>query len=62
MINGFFFQILEEIDEAIEQPNGLRERIISELHRLKMEFRQKLTEYIDDFSFKILSNIDRDMQ
>ncbi|XP_031634411.1 protein CASC1-like, partial [Contarinia nasturtii] len=55
--------ILEEIDEAIEQqPTTLRESIISELHRLKLELRHKLIEYIDDFSFKILSNIDRDMK
>lgn len=50
------------MDEAIEQPLTLKETIIEELHRLKMEFRQKLSEYIDDFSFKILSNIDRDMK
>lgn len=55
-------QILEEIDEAIEAPKALKETIIDELYRLKLEFRLKLAEYIDDFSFKILSNIDRDMK
>lgn len=40
----------------------LKQTIIEELNRLKLEFRLKLTEYIDDFSFKILSNIDRDMK
>lgn len=56
-----YFQILTEIDEAIDTPTPLKETIIDELIRLKLEFRMKLAEYIDDFSFKILSNIDRDM-
>lgn len=55
-------QILEEIDEGIEMSTTLKQTIIEELNRLKLEFRLKLTEYIDDFSFKILSNIDRDMK
>lgn len=65
IVNRFeriYSQILEEIDEAIEAPNSLKDTIIKELHRLKLEFRSKLAEYIDDFSFKILSNIDRDMK
>lgn len=40
----------------------LKPTIIEELNRLKLEFRLKLAEYIDDFSLKILSNIDRDMK
>lgn len=40
----------------------LKQTIIDELNRLKLEFRLKLSESIDDFSFKILSNIDRDMK
>lgn len=55
------FQILTEIDEAVDTPTPLKATIIDELIRLKLEFRMKLAEYIDDFSFKILSNIDRDM-
>lgn len=35
--------------------------ILEDLLLLKLEFRQKLAEYLDDFSLEILSNIERDM-
>lgn len=54
-------QILEEIDEAIADPYSLKKSIVRDLHQLKIEFRQKMAEMMDEFSFKILSNIERDM-
>lgn len=54
-------QILEEIDEAIDDPYSLKKSIVRDLHQLKIEFRQKMAEMMDEFSFKILSNIERDM-
>ncbi|KAJ6632758.1 Dynein axonemal intermediate chain 7 like [Pseudolycoriella hygida] len=53
--------ILTEIDEAIIF-SGLSKGIIKDLHVLKLTFRTSISEYIDDFTFKILSNIERDME
>lgn len=55
-------KILMEIDEALGQPAELKQHIIDDLKQLKVEYRQKLTECIDEFTFKILSNIERDMR
>lgn len=54
------FQILAEIDEAIG--TGLPRAIIKDLHVLKLTFRTSISEFIDDFTYKILSNIERDME
>lgn len=51
-----------EIDEALGQPAELKQNIIDDLRQLKVEYRQQLTECIDEFTFKILSNIERDMR
>lgn len=55
------FQILTEIDEAISF-SGSSKAIIKDLHVLKLTFRTSISEYIDEFTFKILSNIERDME
>lgn len=55
-------QILEEIEEAIEDPYSLKKSIVRDLHQLKTDFRLKMAEMMDEFSFKILSNIERDME
>lgn len=55
-------QILTEIDEALGQPADVKRNIVDDLRQLKVEYRQKLTEAIDEFTFKILSNIERDMK
>lgn len=55
-------QILAEIDEALGQPAELKRNIVDDLRQLKVEYRQKLTASIDEFTFKILSNIERDME
>lgn len=55
-------QILNEIYEAIAEPYSLTSSIVSDLNVLKCSFREKLAEHLDEFSFKILSNIERDMQ
>ena len=40
---------------------GLKKSIQDDLIALKSEYRQLLAEYIDEFAYKVLSNIDRDM-
>lgn len=55
------FQILTEIDEAIIF-SGLSRAVIKDLHVLKHTFRTSISEFIDDLTFKILSNIERDME
>lgn len=54
-------QILDEINEAIMDPFSLSSSIVKDLNRLKFEFQLKLSQFIDQFAFKILSNVDRDM-
>lgn len=57
-----YSKILDEINEAVSESSHLKESVTDELVRLKFEFRQKLSECIDEFAFKILSNIERDMR
>ncbi|XP_041771385.1 dynein intermediate chain CFAP94, axonemal isoform X2 [Anopheles merus] len=53
--------ILEEIDEALHD-SDVRPSMVEDLNELKMEFRNVLADYIDEFAYKILSNINRDME
>ncbi|KAL9696467.1 hypothetical protein quinque_016046 [Culex quinquefasciatus] len=53
--------ILEEIDEALHCDTTVTQSMIDDLHELKTEFRRVLADYIDEFAYKILSNINRDM-
>ncbi|XP_052871875.1 dynein axonemal intermediate chain 7-like [Anopheles cruzii] len=52
--------ILDEIDDALHDPD-VRPSMVEDLNELKVEFRNVLAEYIDEFAYKILSNINRDM-
>ncbi|GAB0101009.1 dynein axonemal intermediate chain 7 [Sergentomyia squamirostris] len=53
--------IMDELQEAILDPDNLTPAIYRDLLRLRAELREKLAEYIDKFSYQILCNIDRDM-
>lgn len=53
---------MKEIDEALGQSAELKPNILDDLRQLKVDYRNKLTECIDGFTFKILSNIERDMK
>uniref|UniRef100_A0A182Q378 Uncharacterized protein n=1 Tax=Anopheles farauti TaxID=69004 RepID=A0A182Q378_9DIPT len=53
--------ILEEIDEALHDAD-VRPAMVEDLNELKVEFRNVLADYIDEFAYKILSNINRDME
>lgn len=55
------FQILEEMQEVIDDGTCLTNNIVSDLHDLKKELRDILSKFIDEFSYKILCNISRDM-
>lgn len=54
-------KILDEIDEAITDVYSLSASIRLDLNELKCEFRSIMSNYIDEFTYKILSNIERDM-
>lgn len=49
------------MDEAIFD-TAVPESIQKDLSKLKFDVRQILSDYIDEFSYKILSNIERDMK
>uniref|UniRef100_A0A1B0CGU5 Axonemal 84 kDa protein n=1 Tax=Lutzomyia longipalpis TaxID=7200 RepID=A0A1B0CGU5_LUTLO len=53
--------IMDELQEAILEPDNLTPAIYRDLLRLRGELREKLAEYVDKFSYQILCNIDRDM-
>ncbi|XP_029720392.2 dynein axonemal intermediate chain 7 isoform X1 [Aedes albopictus] len=53
--------ILEEIDDALHDTD-MTQSMIDDLHEMKSEFRRVLANYIDEFAYKILSNINRDME
>lgn len=59
---NIIFQILDEIHEAINDPNALSDSIIRDLYHLKFELRLMLSNHVDQLSFKVLSNIERDME
>lgn len=56
------FQILREVEESIQDTEHISAGTRSDLKQLKYALRTSLYDYIDDFSFRILSNIDRDME
>lgn len=49
------------MQEVIDDGIGLSNNIIMDLHDLKKELRDILSKFIDEFSYKILCNISRDM-
>uniref|UniRef100_A0A1B0CYM2 Uncharacterized protein n=1 Tax=Phlebotomus papatasi TaxID=29031 RepID=A0A1B0CYM2_PHLPP len=53
--------IMNELNEAIVDASNLTPVVYRDLLRLRTEMREKLTDYIDKFSYQILCNIDRDM-
>ncbi|KAL5277000.1 CASC1 family protein [Megaselia abdita] len=53
--------ILFELDEAIKDVE-ISKSIKLDLLKLKVELREYLKEYIDEFTYRILSQIDRDME
>ncbi|XP_035786611.1 protein CASC1-like [Anopheles albimanus] len=53
--------ILDEVDDALHDAD-IRPSMVADLNELKMEFRNVLADYIDEFAYKILSNINRDME
>lgn len=55
-------QILRELDESILDTKHLSISIRNDLNNLKYVLRTNLAKHIDEFSYKILSNIDRDME
>ncbi|XP_053696746.1 dynein axonemal intermediate chain 7 [Sabethes cyaneus] len=52
--------ILEEIDDALHDTE-MTAAMIDDLNEMKTEFRRVLFHYIDEFAYKILCNINRDM-
>lgn len=59
--SNYFLQILSELDETLEDKN-ISESIISDLLELRLKFRLSLNDFINDFTYKILSHIERDME
>ncbi|XP_058826018.1 dynein axonemal intermediate chain 7 [Topomyia yanbarensis] len=53
--------ILEEIDDALHDAD-ITQSMIDDLHEMKTEFRRVLSNYIDELAYKILCNINRDME
>lgn len=49
------------MQEVIDDGTCLTNNIVSDLHDLKKELRDILSKFIDEFSYKILCNISRDM-
>lgn len=49
------------MQEVIDDGSCLNNNIILDLHDLKRELRDILSTFIDEFSYKILCNISRDM-
>lgn len=49
------------MQEVIDDGNCFSNNIILDLHELKKELRDILSNFIDEFSYKILCNISRDM-
>lgn len=50
------------MQECIDDTENVSSAIRSDLKLLKYTLRSTLFEYVDDFAFRILSNIDRDME
>lgn len=53
--------ILKELDVTINEEE-LSDRIMQELHELQASLRIMVSDFLDDFSYKILLNVKRDME
>ena len=60
-IKFLFIQILAELDEAVLDKKK-PPHIIADLICLKMEIRVLVSEHLDEFTYKTMSHIDRDME
>lgn len=54
--------ILGELQVTIQEPADISDFILDDLISIRTELRVNLEWYIDQLAFKILSNIDRDME
>ena len=53
--------ILDEIEFALEDVDMKKSKLF-DLRDLKVEYRELLADYVDEYAYKILSNINRDME
>lgn len=54
--------VLEEIDGELNNSKKLHQTTFEDLKRLKREIQSLLADFIDDFTYRILSHVERDME